>query len=211
MAWKNLPPTRRKPLILEGARQTGKTWLARELGKREFDSFVEVNFEQMTELRPLFETNFDLNRILMSIQAFAGKKIEPGKTLLFFDEIQFARRGLLSLKYFLDQMPELHIIAAGSLLGLIDHKDDSFPVGKVSFIHVYPLCFAEFLDAIGRGGLVDMLKSGDYVAINTFSATYTDLLRQYYYVGGMPEAVNTFASQMDYNAVRQVHTEILKS
>ena len=209
--WKNLPTTRRKPLILEGARQTGKTWLARELGRREFESFVEINFEQMIELRPLFENNFDLNRILMTIQAVAGKKITPGNTLLFFDEIQFARRGLLSLKYFLDQMPDLHIIAAGSLLGLIDHQDDSFPVGKVSFQRIYPLCFTEFLDAIGRQGLSEMLRSGDFVAIDALAATFTDLLRQYFFVGGMPEAVKTFAEQMDYNAVRQVQKEILKS
>lgn len=211
LVWKNIPSTRRKPLILEGARQTGKTWLARELGRREFESFVEINFEQMTELRPLFETNFDLNRILMAIQAVSRKKITPGKTLLFFDEIQFARRGLLSLKYFLDQMPELHIIAAGSLLGLIDHQDDSFPVGKVSFQKIYPLCFTEFLDAIGRSGLAEMLTSGDFVAIEALSATYTDLLRQYFFVGGMPEAVKTYAEQMDYNAVRQVQNEILQS
>ncbi len=209
--WKNLPATRRKPLILEGARQTGKTWLARELGRREFESFVEINFEQMIELRPLFETNFDLNRILMAIQAVASKKIIPGKTLLFFDEIQFARRGLLSLKYFLDQMPELHIIAAGSLLGLIDHQDDSFPVGKVSFQRIYPLSFTEFLDAIGREGLTEILRNGDFVAIDALAATFTDLLRQYFFVGGMPEAVKTFAEQMDYNAVRQVQNEILES
>lgn len=209
--WKNLPATRRKPLILEGARQTGKTWLARELGRREFESFVEINFEQMIELRPLFETNFDLNRILMAIQAVASKKIIPGKTLLFFDEIQFARRGLLSLKYFLDQMPELHIIAAGSLLGLIDHQDDSFPVGKVSFQRIYPLSFMEFLDAIGREGLTEILRNGDFVAIDALAATLTDLLRQYFFVGGMPEAVKTFAEQMDYNAVRQVQNEILES
>jgi len=209
--WKNLPATRRKPLILEGARQTGKTWLARELGRREFESFVEINFEQMIELRPLFETNFDLNRILMAIQAVAGKKIIPGKTLLFFDEIQFARRGLLSLKYFLDQMPELHIIAAGSLLGLIDHQDDSFPVGKVSFQRIYPLSFTEFLDAIGREGLTEILRNGDFVAIDALAATFTDLLRQYFFVGGMPEAVKTFAEQMDYNAVRRVQNEILES
>ena len=211
IAWKNLPASRRKPLILEGARQTGKTWLARELGRREFETFVEINFEQMTELRPLFETNFDLTRILMTIQAVTGKKVNAGTTLLFFDEIQFARRGLLSLKYFLDQMPELHIIAAGSLLGLIDHQDDSFPVGKVSFQRIYPLCFSEFLDAIGREGLAEMLKNGDFIATDTFAATFTDLLRQYYFVGGMPEAVKTYAEQMDYNAVRQVQNEILKS
>ncbi len=211
LQWKSLPADRRKPLILEGARQTGKTWLARELGRTEFESFVELNFERMPEARTLFEANFDLNRILMAIQAYTGKKVTPGKTLLFLDEIQFARRGLLSLKYFNDDMPSLHIIAAGSLLGLIDHEDDSFPVGKVSFLRIYPLCFDEFLCAVGREGLADMLRTGDFVLIDTFATTYTDLLRQYYFVGGMPEAVKTYAEQMDYQAVRQVHTEILKS
>ena len=122
--WKNTPHERRKPLILEGARQTGKTWLARELGKTEFSNLIEINFEKMVEARNLFEANFDLNRILLVIQALTGKRVVAGDTLLFFDEIQFARRGLLSLKYFNDEMPELHIIAAGSLLGLVDHKDD---------------------------------------------------------------------------------------
>lgn len=211
VAWKETPSSRRKPLILEGARQVGKTWLARELGKTQFESFVEVNFEKLQEARSLFEANFDLNRILLAIQAVTGTKVIPGKTLLFFDEIQFARRGLLSLKYFYDEMPELHIIAAGSLLGVIDHKDDSFPVGKVSFVRVYPLCFTEFLSAIGREGLVDMLQSKDYTAIDSFADTYTDLLRQYYYVGGMPEAVKVYAEQQDYRAVRQVQNEILES
>ena len=211
VAWKEIPSSRRKPLILEGARQTGKTWLARGLGNTQFESFVEVNFEKLQEARSLFEANFDLNRILLAIQAATGKKVIPGKTLLFFDEIQFARRGLLSLKYFHDEMPELHIIAAGSLLGVIDHKDDSFPVGKVSFIHIYPLCFTEFLCAIGREGLADMLQSKDYTAIDAFAETYTDLLRQYYYVGGMPEAVKTYVEEQDYKVVRQVQNEILES
>ena len=209
--WKNTPNDRRKPLILEGARQTGKTWLARELGKTEFLDLIEINFEKMVEARNLFEANFDLNRILLAIQALTGKRVIAGKTLLFFDEIQFARRGLLSLKYFNDEMPELHIIAAGSLLGLVDHKDDSFPVGKVSFQMVYPLCFTEFLSAIGRDGLVDMLQSKDMIAIDAFAETYIDLLRQYFYVGGMPEAVKTYVEQKDYSAVRKVQNEILKS
>lgn len=211
ISWKNRPNDQRKPLILEGARQTGKTWLARELGKTEFAQFVEVNFEKMVEARNIFELNFDLNRILLAIQALTGKRIEAGKTLLFFDEIQFARRGLLSLKYFNDEMPDLHIIAAGSLLGLVDHKDDSFPVGKVSFQTIYPLSFIEFLSAIGREGLIDILCSKDYITIDSFSETYIDLLKQYFYVGGMPEVVKTFAEQQDYKSVRRVQNEILKS
>lgn len=211
VAWKERPDGQRKPLILEGARQVGKTWLARELGKNEFENIVEVNFERYEEARALFENNFDLQRILMAIQSMTGRKVVPGETLLFFDEIQFARRGLLSLKYFYEDMPNLHIVAAGSLLGIIDHHDDSFPVGKVSFLRVYPLSYREFLSAIGKGGLSEMLQSGDYVVIDSFASTYIDLLRQYYFVGGMPEAVKTFVEQRDYAAVRAVQKEILHS
>lgn len=211
LTWKNTPDGLRKPLILEGARQTGKTWLARELGLNEFENFVEINFERIEEARTLFENNFDLQRILLAIQAITGKQVIPGKTLLFFDEIQFARRGLLSLKYFYEDMPSLHIVAAGSLLGVLDHKDDSFPVGKVSFLRVYPLSFSEFLCAIQREGLAQLIASKDYTAIDAFASLLTDLLRQYYFVGGMPEVVKTFAEQQNYEKVRAVQQEILKS
>lgn len=211
LTWKNTPDGLRKPLILEGARQTGKTWLARELGLNEFENFVEINFERIEEARTLFENNFDLQRILLAIQAITGKQVIPGKTLLFFDEIQFARRGLLSLKYFYEDMPSLHIVAAGSLLGVLDHKDDSFPVGKVSFLRVYPLSFSEFLCAIHREGLAQLIASKDYTAIDAFASLLTDLLRQYYFVGGMPEVVKTFAEQQNYEKVRAVQQEILKS
>lgn len=211
LTWKSIPDGLRKPLILEGARQTGKTWLARELGQNEFENFVEINFERIEEARSLFENNFDLQRILLAIQAITGKQVIPGKTLLFFDEIQFARRGLLSLKYFYEDMPSLHIVAAGSLLGVLDHKDDSFPVGKVSFLRVYPLSFSEFLCAIQRESLVQLIASKDYTAIDAFASLLTDLLRQYYFVGGMPEVVKTFAEQQNYEKVRAVQQEILKS
>lgn len=211
LTWKNTPDGLRKPLILEGARQTGKTWLARELGLNEFENFVEINFERIEEARTLFENNFDLQRILLAIQAITGKQVIPGKTLLFFDEIQFARRGLLSLKYFYEDMPSLHIVAAGSLLGVLDHKDDSFPVGKVSFLRVYPLSFSEFLCAIQREGLAQLIASKDYTAIDAFASLLTDLLRQYYFVRGMPEVVKTFAEQQNYEKVRAVQQEILKS
>ena len=121
----------RKPLLIEGARQVGKTWLARELGNNEFESYIELNFEKQKALRTLFELDFDIQRIMLAISAFSGKTVTPGKTLIFFDEIQWAPRGLLCLKYFKDEHPEYHIIAAGSLLGVIDHEGDSFPVGKV--------------------------------------------------------------------------------
>ena len=211
VAWKNEADDKRKPLILEGARQTGKTWLARELGRCEFESLVEVNFEDVEEMKTLFEADFDIDRILMAIQSATGKKVVAGKTLLFFDEIQHARRGLLALKYFKDKAPQYHVVAAGSLLGVIDHKDDSFPVGKVSFLSVHPLSYEEFLSALGREELVVMLHSQDWVAINAFGGKYIELLRQYYYVGGMPEAVKTFVEEKDYRSVRNVQLSLLKS
>lgn len=211
VAWKNEVNDKRKPLILEGARQTGKTWLARELGRCEFESFVEINFEDVEEMKTLFETDFDIDRILMAIQSATGKKVIAGKSLLFFDEIQHARRGLLALKYFKEKAPQYHVVAAGSLLGVIDHKDDSFPVGKVSFLNVYPLSYEEFLEALGREDLVKMLHSQDWVLINAFGNKYMELLRQYYYVGGMPEAVKTFVEEKDYQSVRKVQLSLLKS
>ena len=211
VAWKNESDDKRKPLILEGARQTGKTWLARELGKKEFESFVEINFEDTEEMKTLFESDFDIDRIVLAIQSVSGKKIIPGKTLLFFDEIQHARRGLLALKYFKEKAPAYHIIAAGSLLGVIDHKDDSFPVGKVTFLTVHPLSYEEFLLAMGKEDMVTMLHSLDWVAINTFAGRYTEMLRQYYYVGGMPEVVKTFVEEKDYKSVREIQLSLLKS
>lgn len=211
IAWKNKPSDKRKPLILEGARQTGKTWLARELGRTEFDEYVEINFEDNEQFRSLFEMDFDIERILMALRSVTGKKILQGKTLIFFDEIQYARRGLLSLKYFGDKAPEYHVIAAGSLLGVVDHKDDSFPVGKVEFERIYPLSYEEFLMAMGKDGLVQMLHSMDWDLINSFSSQYIELLRQYYYVGGMPEAVRTFVEEKDYVAVRKVQLGLLES
>ena len=211
IAWKNKPSDKRKPLILEGARQTGKTWLARELGRTEFDEYVEINFEDNEQFRSLFEMDFDIERILMALRSVTGKKILQGKTLIFFDEIQYARRGLLSLKYFGDKAPEYHVIAAGSLLGVVDHKDDSFPVGKVEFERIYPLSYEEFLMALGKDGLVQMLHSMDWDLINSFSSQYIELLRQYYYVVGMPEAVRTFVEEKDYVAVRKVQLGLLES
>ncbi len=211
LEWKNKPDGKRKPLIIEGARQTGKTWLAEELGKNEFKNFVEINFENNEQMRNVFEQDFDINRILLAIKAFTGQSIKPKETLIFLDEIQHARRGLLSLKYFYQNAPEYHIIAAGSLLGVIDHKDDSFPVGKVDFLKVYPLTFFEFLSAIGEDGLVDIIKQKDWSLTSAFHDKLVDMLRQYYFVGGMPEAVSTFAEEKDYNAVREVQYALLDS
>lgn len=211
LEWKNKADGKRKPLILEGARQTGKTWLAEELGKNEFKDFVEINFENNEQLCNVFEQDFDIDRIIMAIKAATHKSIRPHETLIFLDEIQHARRGLLSLKYFYQNAPEYHIIAAGSLLGVIDHKDDSFPVGKVEFQKVLPLTFFEFLSAIGEESLVDVIKSKDWAMVSAFHDKLVDLLRQYYFVGGMPEAVATFAETHDYNDVREIQYSLLDS
>lgn len=210
-AWAQKPDDQRKPLIIEGARQTGKTWLATEFGKCEFKNIVTINFEDAEPIRSIFELDFDIDRIILAIQAYTQQTIMAGDTLIFFDEIQYARRGLLSLKYFKEKAPQYHVIAAGSLLGVIDHKDDSFPVGKVEFLRIYPLCFEEFLLAIGKEGMVNLLHSHDWPMIQAFEQQFAHYLRLYYYVGGMPEAVKTFSSTKDYKAVRAVHEQLLKS
>ena len=210
-SWKNTPDLKRKPLILEGARQVGKTWLAKEFGKREFDYFVEINFEDAEELIHVFEIDFDIDRILMALHSYSGLPIKAGKTLIFFDEIQYARRGLLALKYFKEKMPQYHVMAAGSLLGVIDHQNDSFPVGKVDFLEIKPLCFEEFLLALNKNGLVELLHSADFKTITAFKNQYIDLLRQYYYVGGMPEVVKCFIEEKNYSSVRKIQNSILKS
>lgn len=211
LKWKNKPDNERKPLIIEGARQTGKTWLAREFGKNEFENFIEINFEENEQIRNLFEIDFNLERILMAIRSVSGKKLEHKKTLIFFDEIQHAKRGLLSLKYFQQNAPEYHIVAAGSLLGVMDHQGDSFPVGKVEFLKLYPLTFEEFLCALGKEELVSMLHTKDWTLIEAFENSFVDLLKQYYYVGGMPEVVNKFITTKDYTEVREVQETLLMS
>ena len=209
--WSRSPVEDRKPLLMEGARQVGKTWLARELGRQEFENFIELNFEKQTALRSLFELDFDLGRILLAISAFSGKQVIPGRTLLFFDEIQWAPRGLLALKYFYDEMPLLHVVAAGSLLGVIDHEGDSFPVGKVTFLRVFPMTFREFLLATGRKNLLDVLDNPDRALWGIFHSQLEQSLRNYYYVGGMPESVSKFVSTGDYDKVRKVQKDLLLS
>lgn len=211
VSWSKLPDGERKPLLIEGARQVGKTWLARELGNKEFDNFIELNFESQTALDDLFKLDFNIDRILLAISAFSGKTVVPGKTLLFFDEIQCAPRGLLSLKYFYDNAPQLHIIAAGSLLGVIDHKGDSFPVGKVSFLKVFPMNYSEFLIAIGKEKAHEVLDTQDWQLINIMHQQFEEVLRNYYFVGGMPEAVSTFINTKDYDKVRKVQNELIAS
>ena len=209
LKWKN--NAHRKPLVIKGARQVGKTWLMKEFGNNEFESVAYINFEKVTQLADLFETDFDIQRILRSIQLTTGIIPQVGKTLIILDEIQSVKRGLLALKYFHEDAPEYHVMAAGSLLGLSIHKNDSFPVGKINFLDLYPLSYQEFLWAIGKTALLDTLKSRDWTLIKAFKGQYIDLLKQYYYIGGMPEVVDAYIRNGDYKEVRTIQNAILES
>ena len=205
--WKNSDT--RQPLILRGARQVGKTWLMKEFAKTEYENYIYVNFEFDNDLKTLFETDLNPERILLHLKSFSDIDAKPHTTLIIFDEIQEANRGLTSLKYFAENAPEYHIIAAGSLLGITLHKHVSFPVGKVDFLDLYPLNFYEFLCAIDQERFAELLKTGDFQMITSFKAKYIEWLRQYYFVGGMPAAVASFAKEKDFIKVREIQEKIL--
>lgn len=202
---------RRKPLILEGARQVGKTWLVKEFATKYYDNMAYINFEEQVYMRNLFETDFDVKRIILAINAATHRTCTPGATLIFLDEIQEATNGITALKYFYENAPEYHVIAAGSLLGLELHKHTSFPVGKVQFMTLYPMSFPEFLDAMGEQALTGFLKEQDWDNIRLFSSKLKERLKQYYYVGGMPEAVLAFSETGDWLEAREIQDDILKS
>ncbi|MFI3262480.1 MAG: ATP-binding protein [Rikenellaceae bacterium] len=211
VTWKNKADKLRKPLILRGARQVGKTWLLEEFGKNEFVSFAYVNFEEQKEITNLFEEDFDTGRILRSIEIITGVKLVAGKTLIVLDEVQAAKRGLLSLKYLYKNAPQYHIVAAGSLLGISIHENESFPVGKVEFADVYPMSFEEFIMALGKTELLKNLRDKDWKLITTFKNKYIELLRQYYYVGGMPEVVYHYVNGGSFADVRSLQLGLLRS
>ena len=175
VAWRNKP--KRKPLILRGARQVGKTWLMKEFGRLYFRHTVYVNFENAVELKSLFLQNLDVHRILQTLQIYAGITIDPANTLIIFDEIQSVEKGITSLKYFCEEAPEYAIIAAGSLLGMGLHAQHSFPVGKVEFLDLRPLCFYEFLNACGKKHWAESLKQRQWQVAEPFHAAFTDMLR----------------------------------
>jgi len=202
---------RRKPLIVRGARQVGKTWLIKEFGKTEYEQTAYINFENSKALQSLFSSDFDIPRIITALQIETGIQIHPENTLLVFDEIQEAEGGLTSLKYFYENAPEYHVIAAGSLLGVALHSTKSFPVGKVDFMDLYPLNFSEFLLALNQKPLLDLLKSKSWELIKTFKEKYIGLLRQYYYIGGMPEVVSSFIQENNFTEVRNIQKQILTS
>ncbi|MFN8346944.1 MAG: ATP-binding protein [Spirosomataceae bacterium] len=205
--WKNAPT--RKPLILQGARQVGKTWLMKEFGQGEFESVAYLNFESSERLKTLFSVDFDIKRIVSIIEIEIGHKIQSATCLLIFDEIQEAEKGLTALKYFYEQAPEYYIIAAGSLLGVSLQKNTSFPVGKVDFLRMYPMSFFEFLDNIGQSLLLDQLQTENWGVVDTFHDKLIEYLRLYYFIGGMPEAIANYLQFQDLNQVRAIQEKIL--
>lgn len=207
LAWKNAAS--RKPLIIRGARQVGKTWLMKAFGAKEYQQTIYVNFEKSPRLQALFDDDFDLQRVLVALQAETGKTIDASNTLIIFDEIQAAPKAITALKYFEEDAPDLHIIAAGSLLGVALHSEISFPVGKVQFMDLFPMNFKEFLMAIEDNGLIEVLESGDWKLITTFKSKFIEKLRHYYFVGGMPEAVAQFAENNNFIEVRNIQKQIL--
>lgn len=199
----------RKPLILQGARQVGKTWLMKEFGKNEYKNCVYVNFDKDIWAKSLFVQDYNIERILLILQAQTGIIIKPKETLIIFDELQEAERGLGVLKYFCEEAPSYHIMAAGSLLGIAMHTGMSFPVGKVNMLYLNPLSFNEFLLAMGEEQKLNMLQQNEWDVIKFLDAQYVDLLRQYYFVGGMPEAVASYIKNKDLKRVRNIQNEIL--
>lgn len=207
LKWKQ--SKRRKPLIIEGARQVGKTWLMKEFGRQAYKDTIYINFDSNSRMAELFASDLDVERLIMGLELYAGRKIDPDNALLIFDEVQEVPRALASLKYFYENAPQYHIVCAGSLLGIALHEGTSFPVGKVDFLKLYPLSFKEFLMATGKEQFASLLDQQDFQMVTSFKQTYVDALKQYYFVGGMPEAVESFAEDKDFNEVRAIQKRIL--
>lgn len=207
--WKDKP--NKKPLIILGARQVGKTWLMKEFGKTEFSRLAYFNFESQQELAAIFSHGFNVNQILSALSIIAGFKVDEDACLIIFDEIQACPGALTSLKYFSEERPELAIISAGSLLGVASHQGSSFPVGKVEFLHLYPLNFHEFLLAKDKGNLLELIQNSDTSIIDIFRIELIHLLKEYYIVGGMPEAVKEFCESNDFKKVSQIQLNILNA
>ena len=199
----------RKPLVLLGARQVGKTWIMRHFGAHEYESVAYINCDDEPRAKELFTPDYDMDRILLSIQVITGVKVLPGKTLVILDEIQELERGLHSLKYFYEKSPQYHVMVAGSLLGITLGRGESFPVGKVDMLHMYPMNFSEFLDAMGKTELIALIHSKEWQVIELMKEKFEYLLRQYYYVGGMPKVVSKYVSNGDLAEVRKEQMAIV--
>lgn len=206
--WKEKPG--RKPLIIHGARQVGKTWLMKEFGHRYYDNVAYINFDNNRRMQQVFDQDYDIKRILEALQIESGETIRPETTLLIFDEIQEVPQAMTALKYFCENAPTYAIVAAGSLLGMALHQGTSFPVGKVDFLHLYPLNYREFLLAVGQERLTELLVRKNTDLMNTFSDKYQDWLRKYLYLGGMPEVVQTYIDTLDFKEARKVQNNLLK-
>lgn len=210
MEWREMSPPRRKPMLLLGARQVGKTWLMREFGARAFERVAYIRFDRNATMRRVFEEDgADIPLLLSHLQAEVGFKLEAGRTLLILDEIQECPAALTALKYFCEDVPELHVMAAGSLLGVRQHEGTGFPVGKVNSLMLYPMSFTEFLRAVGKEGLAELTEAGDWRALAPFHERLSELLRLYYFVGGMPEAVLRYVETEDFLLVREVQRELV--
>lgn len=201
----------RKPLIIRGARQVGKTWLMKEFGSKFYTQCVYINFDNNERMKNLFEGDLEVQRIIMGLELYAGHKIDSENMLLIFDEIQEVPKALTSLKYFNENAPQYQIVCAGSLLGIALHEGTSFPVGKVEFLDLYPLSYYEFMMALGKERFVTLLQDRQYSIATDFKQEYIDSLKQYYYVGGMPEVVQAFADNRDFNEVRAIQRRILSA
>ncbi len=205
--WKN--SSNRKPLIIRGARQVGKTWLMKEFGKEYYEKYAYINFDDNTRMNKLFEEDFDLNKIIQGLKIESGVNIEPENTLIILDEIQETPKALKALKYFCENANQYHIVSAGSLLGVAIHEGTSFPVGKVDFLDLAPLSFFEFMQALGENDLLQMLKNNDFDIINVFNSKLKEYLKLYYYIGGMPEAVSLYVENKDLLEVRKIQKKLL--
>ena len=197
-------------MIIRGARQVGKTWLMKEFGSCYFEKCAYVSFDRNKRMEQLFSGDFNVDRILSGLSIESGVDITPENTLIILDEIQEVPAALQSLKYFCeDERRSYYIVAAGSLLGIAMHQGASFPVGKVDTMDLYPLSFPEFLEATGNSSLLDLLRKNDFGLITAFKDKYIDLLKLYYYVGGMPAAVKTYAETGSLQNVRRIQTRLL--
>jgi uncharacterized protein len=207
LKWKS--KINKKPLVIRGARQVGKTWLMKKFGEQEFVNTVYISFDNNQQMKNLFEIDLKIERIITGLELYSGQKIVPENTLLIFDEIQEVPKALTALKYFNENAPEYQIVCAGSLLGVALHQGTSFPVGKVEFMDLYPLSFTEFMRAMGSEDFVDLLEDGNFDLATNFREQYIELLKYYYYVGGMPEVVSAFSINRDFNEARSIQENIL--
>lgn len=207
ISWKE--NSQRKPLILNGARQVGKTYILKAFGKLHYRNVAYVNLDSQKELAKVFEQDFNVTRIIRSLSAFLNIHIEPQHTLIVLDEVQECPAALHALKYFCEDAPEYHVVVAGSLLGISLHGNSSFPVGKVDMLRMFPLTFEEFLMALGEEQLIKLMKDGETEVIDTLSGRFVDCLRQYYYTGGMPAVVKEYITSGNLQSVRQLQKQIL--